>query len=143
MHSTNRVLFFNFFSSSSVDAQCIFALLESMPTSLNSNVASCTSSDLYLIRPCLMQLNCMPRSLIFNVINMKTELYFAVNGWCRIKELGLAEEQYEWYLDLRRHGTVQHSGFSFVFDLMVLFTTGLTDVRDVIPFPRSYGKVAN
>ncbi|XP_015892502.3 asparagine--tRNA ligase, cytoplasmic 2 [Ziziphus jujuba] len=61
----------------------------------------------------------------------------------RIKELGLAGEQYEWYLDLRRHGTVKHSGFSFSFDLMVLFTTGLTDVRDVIPFPRSYGKAAN
>ncbi|KAI5315398.1 hypothetical protein L3X38_044574 [Prunus dulcis] len=58
----------------------------------------------------------------------------------RVKELGLAREQYEWYLDLRRHGTVKHSGFSLEFDLMVLFTTGLTDVRDVIPFPRSYGK---
>ncbi|CAB4291148.1 unnamed protein product [Prunus armeniaca] len=57
-----------------------------------------------------------------------------------VKELGLAREQYEWYLDLRRHGTVKHSGFSLEFDLMVLFSTGLTDVRDVIPFPRSYGK---
>ncbi|PQQ13798.1 asparagine--tRNA ligase cytoplasmic 2 [Prunus yedoensis var. nudiflora] len=58
----------------------------------------------------------------------------------RVTELGLAREQYEWYLDLRRHGTVKHSGFSLEFDLMVLFSTGLTDVRDVIPFPRSYGK---
>ncbi|KAH9706311.1 Asparagine--tRNA ligase cytoplasmic 2 [Citrus sinensis] len=61
----------------------------------------------------------------------------------RIKELGLPREQYEWYLDLRRHGTVKHSGFSFGFDLMVLFTTGLTDVRDAIPFPRSLGKAYN
>ncbi|XP_057511967.1 asparagine--tRNA ligase, cytoplasmic 2 [Actinidia eriantha] len=61
----------------------------------------------------------------------------------RIKELGLPKEQYEWYLDLRRHGTVIHSGFSLVFDLLVANTTGLIDVRDVIPFPRSHGKANN
>ncbi|CAK9140875.1 unnamed protein product [Ilex paraguariensis] len=61
----------------------------------------------------------------------------------RIKELGLAKEQYEWYLDLRRHGTVKHSGFSLVFDILVLYATGLKDVRDVIPFPRSIGKAIN
>ncbi|KAG6677814.1 hypothetical protein I3842_14G045900 [Carya illinoinensis] len=61
----------------------------------------------------------------------------------RIKELGLPREQYEWYLDLRRHGTVEHSGFSLGFDNMVLFATGLTDAVDVIPFPRSYGKANN
>ncbi|KAF5746255.1 hypothetical protein HS088_TW06G00425 [Tripterygium wilfordii] len=58
----------------------------------------------------------------------------------RIKESGLPREQYEWYLDLHRHGTVRHSGFSIRFDLMVLFITGLVDVRDVVPFPRSFGK---
>ncbi|KAB2636662.1 asparagine--tRNA ligase [Pyrus ussuriensis x Pyrus communis] len=58
----------------------------------------------------------------------------------RIKELGLAAQQYEWYLDLRRHGTVKHSGFNLEFDHMVLFATGLNDVRDVIPFPRSHDK---
>ncbi|CAN1811518.1 Asparagine--tRNA ligase, cytoplasmic 2 [Linum perenne] len=61
----------------------------------------------------------------------------------RIKELGLPTAEYEWYLDLRRHGTVKHSGFSLAFDLMVLFVTGLPDVRDVIPFPRSIGKANN
>ncbi|KAF2284571.1 hypothetical protein GH714_027211 [Hevea brasiliensis] len=61
----------------------------------------------------------------------------------RINELGLPKEQYEWYLDLRRYGTVKHSGFTLGFDLMVLFATGLPDVRDVIPFPRSSGKVNN
>ncbi|EXB84507.1 Asparagine--tRNA ligase, cytoplasmic 2 [Morus notabilis] len=61
----------------------------------------------------------------------------------RIKELGLVGEEYEWYLDLRRHGTVKHAGFSFGFDLMVLFATGLADVRDVIPFPRTHGKISN
>ncbi|OVA08677.1 Aspartyl/Asparaginyl-tRNA synthetase [Macleaya cordata] len=57
----------------------------------------------------------------------------------RIKELGLPKEKFEWYLDLRRHGTVKHSGFSLGFDHMVLFSTGLTDVKDIIPFPRSCG----
>ncbi|KAJ7950562.1 Cytoplasmic asparagine-tRNA ligase [Quillaja saponaria] len=61
----------------------------------------------------------------------------------RTKELHLPTEQYEWYLDLRRHGTVKHSGFTLRFDLMALFITGLTNVRDVIPFPRSYGKANN
>ncbi|KAG2672650.1 hypothetical protein I3760_13G052300 [Carya illinoinensis] len=61
----------------------------------------------------------------------------------RIKELGLPREQYEWYLDLRRHGTVEHSGFSLGLDQMILFTTGLSDARDVIPFPRSYARADN
>ncbi|KAL8128023.1 hypothetical protein AgCh_014816 [Apium graveolens] len=57
-----------------------------------------------------------------------------------INELNLPKHQYEWYLDLRRHGTVKNSGFSFVFDLLVLYATGLNDVRDVVPFPRSFAK---
>ncbi|KAJ8748224.1 hypothetical protein K2173_000632 [Erythroxylum novogranatense] len=61
----------------------------------------------------------------------------------RIKEFGLSSEQYERYLDLRRHGTVKHSGFALGFDLMLLYTTGLTDIRDAIPFPRSFGKANN
>ena len=61
----------------------------------------------------------------------------------RIQELGLSSKQYEWYLDLRRHGTVKHGGFSLTFDLIVLLATGISDVRDVIPFPRSYGKLSN
>ncbi|KAG5042835.1 hypothetical protein JHK87_006750 [Glycine soja] len=61
----------------------------------------------------------------------------------RIDELGLPREKYEWYLDLRRNGTVKNSGFTLRFDLMVLFATGLGNVRDVIPFPRSYGKANN
>ncbi|XP_027337050.1 asparagine--tRNA ligase, cytoplasmic 2-like [Abrus precatorius] len=61
----------------------------------------------------------------------------------RINDLGLPREKYEWYLDLRQNGTVKHSGFSLRFDLMVLFATGLLNVRDVIPFPRSYGKPNN
>ncbi|XP_023004185.1 asparagine--tRNA ligase, cytoplasmic 2-like [Cucurbita maxima] len=61
----------------------------------------------------------------------------------RMKEMGLPREQYEWYLEIQRHGTVKHSGFSLAFDRFVLFTTGLTDIKDVIPFPRSLGKVSH
>ncbi|KAL8258956.1 hypothetical protein R6Q59_026909 [Mikania micrantha] len=61
----------------------------------------------------------------------------------RIKELGLSKDQYEWYLDLRKQGTVKHSGFNVMFDVMVLFATGLNDVRDAVPFPRHHGKVHN
>nr|DAD24072.1 TPA_asm: hypothetical protein HUJ06_025535 [Nelumbo nucifera] len=60
----------------------------------------------------------------------------------RIKDLDFPREQYDWYLDLRRHGTVKHSGFSLSFDHMVLFASGLIDIRDVIPFPRSHGNVS-
>ncbi|OAY79998.1 Asparagine--tRNA ligase, cytoplasmic 2 [Ananas comosus] len=58
----------------------------------------------------------------------------------RIEELGFPQKQLEWYLDLRRHGTVKHSGFSVNFENMVMFISGLNDVRDVVPFPRSKGE---
>jgi asparaginyl-tRNA synthetase len=53
-----------------------------------------------------------------------------------IKEKGLNEEAYSHYLDLRRFGTVPHSGFGLGFERLVMFTTGLENIRDVIPFPR-------
>ncbi|MED6168130.1 Asparagine--tRNA ligase, cytoplasmic 1 [Stylosanthes scabra] len=58
----------------------------------------------------------------------------------RIKEMGLPLEPYEWYLDLRRYGTVKHSGFGLGFERMILFATGLENIRDVIPFPRYPGR---
>ncbi|ERM94070.1 asparagine--tRNA ligase, cytoplasmic 1 [Amborella trichopoda] len=58
----------------------------------------------------------------------------------RINEMGLPIEPYEWYLDLRRYGTVTHSGFGLGFERMILFATGLDNIRDVIPFPRYPGK---
>lgn len=61
----------------------------------------------------------------------------------RIKELGLEKQQYEWYLDLRRHGAVKCSGFSFMFDPYILYATGLNDVRDAVPFPRSFEQANN
>ncbi|KAK8923670.1 Asparagine--tRNA ligase, cytoplasmic 2 [Platanthera zijinensis] len=56
-----------------------------------------------------------------------------------VRKLGLGEEDYDWYLDLRRHGTVKHSGFSAGFEEIVMFVTGLDDIRDTIPFPRTRG----
>ncbi|KAL0699333.1 hypothetical protein Bca4012_055455 [Brassica carinata] len=62
----------------------------------------------------------------------------------RIKELGsVSREKYEWYLDLRRHGTVKHSGISLRMEHMLLFSTGLPDIKDAVPFPRSWGKANN
>ncbi|CAH8290866.1 unnamed protein product [Eruca vesicaria subsp. sativa] len=62
----------------------------------------------------------------------------------RISEYGLkTKEKYEWYLDLRRHGTVKHPGISLRMEHMLLFATGLPDIKDAVPFPRSYGKANN
>ena len=55
----------------------------------------------------------------------------------KIKELGIAEEELWWYLDLRRYGTAVHSGFGLGFERLVQFTTGMGNIRDVIPFPRT------
>lgn len=54
----------------------------------------------------------------------------------RIRELHLNEKNYWWYLDLRRFGTVPHSGFGLGFERFVQFVTGMGNIRDVIPFPR-------
>ncbi|XVF49058.1 hypothetical protein PTKIN_Ptkin03bG0238400 [Pterospermum kingtungense] len=58
----------------------------------------------------------------------------------RIMEMGLPLEPYEWYLDLRRYGTVKHCGFGLGFERMILFATGIDNIRDVIPFPRYPGR---
>ncbi|KAK4756932.1 hypothetical protein SAY87_007059 [Trapa incisa] len=58
----------------------------------------------------------------------------------RITGMGLPLEPYEWYLDLRRYGTVKHSGFGLGFERMILFATGIDNIRDVIPFPRYPGR---
>lgn len=58
----------------------------------------------------------------------------------RIEELGIPMKDMWWYLDTRRFGTVPHSGFGLGFERLVLFVTGMTNIRDVIPFPRTPGK---
>jgi asparaginyl-tRNA synthetase len=55
----------------------------------------------------------------------------------RIAAAGLPVEDYWWYLDLRRYGTVPHAGFGLGFERLVQFMTGMTNIRDVIPFPRT------
>lgn len=54
--------------------------------------------------------------------------------------MDLPVEPYEWYLDLRRYGTVKHAGFGLGFERMILFATGMENIRDVIPFPRYPGR---
>ena len=58
----------------------------------------------------------------------------------RIEELDIPMKDMWWYLDTRRFGTVPHSGFGLGFERLVLFVTGMTNIRDVIPFPRTPGK---
>jgi asparaginyl-tRNA synthetase len=57
----------------------------------------------------------------------------------RMKEQGLNPADYWWYLELRRYGTVPHSGFGLGVERVLLFITGMTNIRDVIPFPRTPG----
>ena len=55
----------------------------------------------------------------------------------RITEAGLPKDDYWWYMDLRRYGTVPHAGFGLGFERLVQFMTGMANIRDVIPFPRT------
>ena len=55
----------------------------------------------------------------------------------RMKELGLNEKDYEFYLDLRKYGTAKHAGFGLGFERMIMYLTGMANIRDVIPFPRT------
>lgn len=57
----------------------------------------------------------------------------------RIHELGLKEEDYWWYLDLRRYGSTKHAGFGLGFERMIMYLTGISNIRDVLPFPRTTG----
>ena len=57
----------------------------------------------------------------------------------RICELGLKPEDYSWYMDLRKYGTNKHSGFGLGFERAVMYITGMGNIRDVLPFPRTVG----
>ena len=85
---------------------------------------------------CTVVYVCLPFyeiSSIYSVDNIKNLLD-------RILDAGLPLEPYEWYLDLRRFGSVKHSGFGLGFERMILFATGMENIRDVIPFPRYPGR---
>lgn len=57
----------------------------------------------------------------------------------RMEELGLKKEDYWWYLELRKYGETKHSGYGLGFERMIMYITGMSNIRDVIPFPRTTG----
>ncbi len=57
----------------------------------------------------------------------------------RIKELGLDMDSYWWYLELRKYGTTPHAGFGLGFERLIMYLTGVSNIRDVLPFPRTTG----
>ena len=59
----------------------------------------------------------------------------------RMKELGLKEEDYSWYLDTRRYGTNEHSGYGLGFERLIMYLTGVSNIRDVEIFPRTVGSI--
>jgi asparaginyl-tRNA synthetase len=54
--------------------------------------------------------------------------------------MGMSPDHYSWYLDLRRYGTVPHAGFGMGFERLVQYVTGMSKIRDVIPYPRAVGQ---
>ncbi|MBU1168805.1 MAG: asparagine--tRNA ligase [Proteobacteria bacterium] len=59
----------------------------------------------------------------------------------RMKDMGLKQEDYWWYIDSRKYGSVPHSGFGLGFERLLMLLTGVTNIRDVIPFPRTPGHI--
>ena len=57
----------------------------------------------------------------------------------RMEELNLNPEDYSWYLDLRRFGGTKHAGFGLGFERLIMYITGVSNIRDVLPFPRTTG----
>ena len=55
----------------------------------------------------------------------------------KMKTLGLKEEDYWWYLDLRKYGSTPHAGFGLGFERAMMYITGMQNIRDVLPFPRT------
>ena len=58
----------------------------------------------------------------------------------RMAELGLKEEDYWWYLELRKYGETKHAGFGLGFERLIMYITGMSNIRDVLPFPRTTGQ---
>src|SRR5579872_2840790 len=57
----------------------------------------------------------------------------------KIRKQGLTEQEYWWYLELRKYGTAPHAGFGLGLERLMLYLTGMKNIRDVIPFPRTPG----
>ena len=56
-----------------------------------------------------------------------------------LKNFGLKEEDYWWYLELRKYGGTNHAGFGLGFERLIMYVTGINNIRDVLPFPRTTG----
>ena len=56
-----------------------------------------------------------------------------------MKELNLAEEDYWWYLNLRKYGGTKHAGYGLGFERIIMYLTGVSNIRDVLPYPRTVG----
>jgi len=67
--------------------------------------------------------------------SQREERYDALVG--RMKEMGLDPEDYDWYLDLRKYGGVKHAGYGLGFERIIMYITGMGNIRDVLPFPRT------
>ncbi|MBN2587784.1 MAG: asparagine--tRNA ligase, partial [Candidatus Fermentibacteraceae bacterium] len=59
----------------------------------------------------------------------------------RALECGIDIEDYSWYFDIRKWGTAPHAGFGLGFERLLMYFTGMENIRDVIPFPRSKGRM--
>ncbi|HAL73772.1 MAG TPA: asparagine--tRNA ligase, partial [Clostridiales bacterium] len=57
----------------------------------------------------------------------------------RMRDLDLKEEDYWWYLELRKYGSARHAGFGLGFERLIMYLTGVANIRDVIPYPRTTG----
>lgn len=55
----------------------------------------------------------------------------------RIEEMGMKPEDYWWYLELRKYGSCKHAGFGMGFERLIMYLTGISNIRDVLPFPRT------
>ena len=60
----------------------------------------------------------------------------------RMEECGLKAEEYDWYLELRKFGGVVHSGYGIGFERLIMYLTGMGNIRDVLPFPRTVGNIS-
>jgi asparaginyl-tRNA synthetase len=67
--------------------------------------------------------------------SQREERYDVLDARC--KELGMDMSEYQWFLDLRKYGGVKHAGFGLGFERMVMYLTGMQNIRDVLPFPRT------
>ena len=57
----------------------------------------------------------------------------------RMDELGMEEAPYWWYMDLRKYGGTKHAGYGLGFERLIMYLTGISNIRDVLPFPRTVG----